>query len=221
MTKTVWITRTQPAADESAVAWRAAGFEPLVLPLLEVRAIKHAPLPENEIVIFTSKNGVEHFAGQGQRAVCVGDATAQKARAAGYRDVVSVNGTSADITMWVRENIPTHQAVCHVSGWHIRGTICEDLCALGYSATRLKVYRSFPTDAWPDQRFDLVALYSPLAAEIFADLAKGRDLSDIQAVCISDATAQPLRGLELKGCLIAAMPREDEQILAAQTTSCG
>lgn len=221
MTKVVWITRTQPSADESADAWRQAGFEPLVLPLLEVQPIAHDPLPDDTVILFTSKNGVDHFEGSGQRAVCVGDATAEKARAAGYRDVVSVNGTSADITAWIRANLPKTQAICHVSGWHVRGSISEDLRASGYDATRLKAYRSFPAKVWPTQVFDCVALYSPLAADVFAGLAETSDVSTIQAICISQATAKPLEALTLKSYVIAATPREDEQILAAQSPPCG
>jgi uroporphyrinogen-III synthase len=221
MIKTVWITRTQPGADESAVVWREAGFEPVVLPLLEVKPVTHDPLPDDTVVIFTSKNGVDHFEGNGQCAICVGDATAEKARAAGYRDVVSVNGTSVDITAWVRANLPKSQAICHVSGWHVRGSISEDLEASDYDATRLKVYRSFPAKVWPRQAFDCVALCSPLAANVFAGLAKGRDVSTIQAICMSQAIAKPLEDLILKSCVIAATPREDEQILAAQSAPCG
>ncbi len=223
MIKTVWITRTQPSADESAKLWRVAGFEPLVLPLLSVHPIDHDPLPKDTVVLFTSKNGVAHFQRphENLRAICVGDATAEKARAAGYRDVVSVDGTSADLTAWVLENLPSTQAVCHVSGWHVRGSISEDLGAAGFTATRLKVYRSKPVLVWPDVAFDFVALYSPLAAQTFADLCARRDVSRVQAICISAATAAPLAALNLKTCSIALTPREDEQILVAQSTPCG
>ncbi len=220
MTKTVWITRTRPSADESADMWRAAGFTPLVLPVLKVRAIESGTVPRDTVIIFTSKNGVAHFKGNGQRAICVGDATAKKARAAGYRNVVSVDGTSADVTTWVQQNLPKTHPICHVSGWHVRGSISEDLQASGFSASRLKTYRSFPIQAWPDQPVDLAAFYSPLAAQVFAQEAEGRDVSALTAVCISAATAQALEGLMLAGCVIAANPREDEQIAVAKTIPC-
>ena len=74
----LWITRTQPAADESAQLWRAAGFDPLIAPLLEVQSVSHESLPKDAVLIFTSKNAIDHVACEGQRAVCVGDATAER-----------------------------------------------------------------------------------------------------------------------------------------------
>lgn len=217
MTK-VWLTRTRPAADESAQVWREAGFAPLVAPLLEVQPVTHDALAKDAILIFTSKNAVEHAACGGQRAICVGDATAEKARAAGYADVVSVDGTSADVTNWVKENLPKTQAICHVSGWHVRGNIIEDLNAAGYSAQRVIVYRSAPSPVWPEQPFSSAVFYSPLAANTFTELAIDlcKDLTDLTAICISQATADELSGLALKSIVIANHPREDELIMAAK-----
>ncbi len=214
MTK-LWVTRTRPAADESAENWRAAGFETLVEPLLKIQLVAHKPLPKTDVVIFTSKNGVDHVLCGGQRAICVGDATAAHARQAGFSDVISVDGTSADVTAWVRANMDRKRTITHVSGWHVRGSIIEDLLADGYPARRVKVYRSIPRPVWPEIRADIVALYSPLAAQVFAELAKGGTLSGLSAICISQAAADELAGLSLKSVLIASRPREDELIMAA------
>lgn len=213
----VWITRTCPAADESAEVWRAAGFEPLVSPLLDIQAVPHDPFSADDILIFTSKNGIDHAVCSRQRAICVGDATAQHARKAGFTDVVSVDGTSANITDWVRANLKRSQSVTHVSGWHVRGSIVEDLQEDGYAAARVKVYRSRPRPIWPETPASFVALYSPLAARVFADLAKGSALSGLSAICISQATANELTGLSLKSVRIAARPREDELIISAKS----
>lgn len=213
----VWITRTRPAADESADVWRAAGFEPLVAPLLDIQSVVHEPFHTDEVLIFTSKNGVDHVACDGQRAICVGDATALHARKAGFKDVVSVDGASADVTKWVRANLKASQAITHISGWHVRGSIVEDLQADGYLALRKIVYRSVPRSIWPDKPTSCVAFYSPLSARTFTALAKGKALSDFSAVCISQATADELIGLELKSVVIASRPREDELIVAAKS----
>ena len=215
--KTVWITRTRPAADESAQVWRDAGFESLVAPLLDIQAVPHGSFPKDTILIFTSKNAVDHAVCVGQRAICVGDATAQYARKAGFADVVSVDGTSADITKWVEANLPKSQAVIHVSGWHVRGSIIEDLQSGGYPASRVKVYRSVPRPIWPKRTASYVVFYSPLAARVFANLAKGQRLSALSAICISQATADELAELRLKAIRIAERPREDELIIAAKS----
>lgn len=218
MTK-IWITRTLPAADESARAWRASGFEPMVAPLLKIQPIPNSAPHLGDVLIFTSKNGIDHVECKRQRVICVGDATADHARKAGYLDVVSVDGTSKDVTNWVRENLETTQPVTHISGWHIRGSITEDLRADGYRARRVKVYRSVPRPFWPETRTALVALYSPLSARVFADLAAGGPLSGLGAVCISQATADELKGLNLKSIHVANRPREDELIMAAKNAA--
>ena len=215
MTK-VWITRTRPAADESAIAWRAAGFEPMVSPLLEIQPIQDSAPYIGDVLIFTSKNGIDHVERHDIPVVCVGDATADYARKAGYSDVVSVDGTSRDVTAWVTANYKRPTAVCHVSGWHVRGTITEDLADAGYLATRAIVYRSRPRPIWPETPVSHLALYSPLAARVFADLARGGRLSGLTAICISQATADALAGVELRSIIIAARPREDELIMAAK-----
>jgi len=179
MTK-IWITRTQPAADESAQVWRDAGFDPLVAPLLEIEPVLHDPLPADAVIIFTSKNGVDHTACGGQRAICVGDA--------------------------------------HVSGWHVRGSIIEDLIEAGYSAQRVIAYHSVPSPIWPDVPFSSVVFYSPLAAKTFADIAIDMciDISKVTAICISQATTDELSALALPSIRIAKRPREDELIMAAK-----
>lgn len=216
MTK-VWLTRSRPAADESAQVWRKAGFAPVVEPLLEIEAVAHEPVVKDAVLIFTSKNGVDHVACEGQRAICVGDASAEHAFKAGYRDVVSVDGTSPDVTEWVRANLPKSQVITHVSGWHVRGSIIEDLQEDGYTASRVKVYRSVPRRIWPETSTELVAIYSPLAARLFAGLVNEQSLSGLSAICISEATANELTGLNLNSVHIAARPREDELIMSAKS----
>ena len=213
----VWITRTNPAAQESAEVWRDAGFEPLVAPLLGIESVRHEAISKDAVLIFTSKNAIDHVTCNGQRAICVGDATADKARGAGFSDVISVDGTSADVTQWVLAHLPNSQPICHVSGWHVRGAIAEDLQRAGYSADRVKVYRSTPQIIWPDEPVALAALYSPLAAATFAQAATARDVSALSVVCISPAAANALSDLKLKSVSIAAHPREDELIMAAKS----
>src|SRR5258706_5970636 len=94
----IWITRAEPAADVTAERVRALGHEALVAPLLAVR-----PLPDVEVELsgvaalaFTSANGVRAFADlsaeRSLRVFAIGAATAQAARAAGFKLVLSADG---------------------------------------------------------------------------------------------------------------------------------
>lgn len=210
----IWITRTQPSASKSALVWADAGFKAEVLPLLDVAPIAHPEIPDEAVLVFTSKNGVDHMSYFGHRAVCVGDATAAHAEARGFRDVVSVNGTSADITRWILENLPREQSVIHISGRHVRGTITEDLTEAGYPAKREIIYESIPGGHWPKGRLTHVALYSPMAAKTFAEMAVGRDVSSLITVSISRTTDEALEGLSVKSRLISDAPSEPALVRA-------
>src|ERR1700760_3247119 len=91
----IWITRAQPGADATAERVRLMGHEPIIAPLL---AVKLAPgvdvsLSGVAALAFTSANGVRAFADlSGERAIrvfAVGAATAEAAKAAGFRLVLS------------------------------------------------------------------------------------------------------------------------------------
>jgi len=209
----VWITRTLPAANESAIAWQRAGADTLVNPLLAIVPVRdYETPPAGSHIIFTSKNGVDHFAGRNHPVICVGDATAKHAQAAGFENVVSVDGTSKDITVWVLKNLPKSSRVTHVSGKHVRGSITEDLRSAGYDSQRIIAYQSEITPEWPMPDFNVVALYSPLAAQAFREAVGTQKLNKIATISISPATDQALDGLDIGDRLIAARPTEDAML---------
>src|SRR5689334_19981100 len=94
----IWITRAQPGADATAERVRALGHEAVVAPLLTVRPLADAQVDLVGVgaLAFTSANGVRAFADlSGERAIrvfAVGAATAQAARAAGFKLVLSADG---------------------------------------------------------------------------------------------------------------------------------
>src|SRR5471030_2758840 len=94
----IWITRAEPGASATAGRVRGLGFEPVVAPLLAVRALGHGPidLAGAGAIAFTSANGVAAFAARsgarGLTAFAVGSGTAAAAKAAGFATVVSADG---------------------------------------------------------------------------------------------------------------------------------
>jgi len=94
----IWITRAQPGADATAERVRALGHEAIVAPLLAVRVIPdvHIDLRGVAALAFTSANGVRAFADasgeRGLKVFAVGAATAQAARAFGFKSVLSADG---------------------------------------------------------------------------------------------------------------------------------
>lgn len=216
----IWITRTQPWADDSAELFQSHGFTPVVAPLLTVQPADPAPSapPHDATLIFTSKNGVINFVRQFSArhypVICVGDATATEAFEAGFLHVRSARGASKDVTALIKETGDFDTPYIHVSGRHVRGTIVQDLTAAGFDAQRTLYYVSSPVKHMPDidlQPGDIVALYSPKAAETLAGF--DIDLSAVTTVSISPATDKALqpfidRGAGIGQRLIARAPHE-------------
>jgi len=224
MTKIIWITRTQPSADDSARLWEAAGFKAIAAPLLRVvNAPERPAAPESDaVLVFTSKNGVFAFQGHGfkpqNKVITVGDATAAAARAAGFRDVASAKGVSADAAALCLKHVPKTTPIIHCAGRHVRGSIVEDLTASGYDARRDLYYQSEPVTAWPDIDYAAIshiAFYSPLAAKTFAALLHGKpsgrlslDIHIPSLISISRATDATLEGVIDAKRVVAREPNE-------------
>lgn len=198
----LWITRTRPSAESSALKWAEAGFEPHIAPLLTVSAIEDfAPISETADLIFTSANGVRlsGLRGEGARRnqtiYAIGEATAQAAREAGFVKIVTSGGNWKTLIQTIDNE---RQSFVHISGLHVRGRIVDALASKGLRAERRIVYRTDPVSDWPLSPIEIraAALYSPLAARTLAALPK-RDLNHLTAYCLSPAVAQALGELRL------------------------
>jgi len=217
----VWITRAQPGAARTAARLSAVGFEPVVAPLLEIRALPQpAPdLTDVAALVFTSRNAVAAFAGltaaRDRSVLTVGDATAEAARAAGFADVRSASGDlkalaqliAADLPPLVHGNVLLQPAAREPAG---------DLAALLGPSTpvrTLPIYEAVETGAEAPGAFDAVLIHSPRAARALA-ACKRTGLDTIIAVAISPAAAAPLAAAGFREIRVAATPDEDALIAA-------
>ena len=97
MKPVVWITRTPDGAKATARAVAALDCEPILAPVLKVVQLKPAIDPHSfGALIFTSRNSVAAFSAICNRrsvaAYCVGDATAEAARAMKFGKIISAHG---------------------------------------------------------------------------------------------------------------------------------
>ncbi|MEP3890039.1 MAG: uroporphyrinogen-III synthase [Hellea sp.] len=212
---TVWITRTAPAAFKSAANWANAGYAAAVAPILEVTKPREMPaLPVRDgVIIFTSGNAAKAFAQstllRHWPVVAVGYQTRHICYDLGFRDVVSSDGDSNDLTQLILRDYTTERPFFHCAGNHVRGTIVEDLKAKGYRAQRDLYYLSSPVKQMPKvdtTQMDFVAVYSPLAAKTLAGFAP--DLTGATIMSISAATDAALGAMPCKARCIAEIPSE-------------
>lgn len=220
----VWITRTEPSASQTAKQVKKLGFTPLVAPLLILSAPQERPrLPEaGARLIFTSKNGIDafckYFTARNYSVLTVGEASAAYARAAGFKDVETAQGTSDSIPDQIIVSTSNLTPIIHCAGKHVRGAVVETLVAAGFNARRDLYYRSQPVSELPDlsaQAIRAVLLHSPLAAQTLATLSP--DLSDARLISISQATDDALGSLACKARIIAAHPTEAEMLAGLLT----
>ena len=95
------ITRPEPDAAETAQLVAARGFDPVVAPVLEIRTGTLAPVPPVDAVLVTSRNALPALdeSYRPVRLLAVGRATAARATACGFTDVLHADGDAADLIL--------------------------------------------------------------------------------------------------------------------------
>lgn len=125
MTRCVLVTRPEPGASATAEALRKAGFDPVIASLTDI-----LPLPVDDridigkvdAVAVTSANAIRHAPQQLLARLAelplfaVGDATAEAARCAGFREVVTGQGDAARLAPLVLERLRAGSTVLYLCG---------------------------------------------------------------------------------------------------------
>ena len=207
------MTRAEPGAARTAARLRDRGFEPMVRPVLRIETLPIAsPNSAPDGLVFTSRNGVAAWAGMTDDrdlpVVAVGAATAEAARAAGFRSVRSADGDIVALAALIRSDPAlAGRTLLHPGA----ETPAGDLPALvgGHARVEsLPVYRAVETGASPPEGVDALLVHSPRAARAIAERWIDRPASPRIACAISPAAAEPLEGLDLKEIRVAASPDE-------------
>ncbi len=222
----VWITRTDTACQSSAAAVRAAGFTPLIGPVLKLSAVStpNACPPDDNAIAFTSPNGVRAFTALTDRRIwpvfTVGDATANIARAAGFETVQSASGSVDDLAALILKS--GADAVTHLSGVHVAGDLSGALRGAAIDCRREIIYGTQAVTALGADilavlgsgRPLIVLLYSPKGAHTFLSLLPKAIAAPLHVISISSKTDATLRGADalFTGRYIAETPDEPSML---------
>jgi uroporphyrinogen-III synthase len=225
----VLVTRPRGEAEAFAAVLAERGHDSVQAPLLDIVLDETARVDLGGVraVLFTSANGVRAWARLGapheSEAFCVGDATAQAARDAGFPTVHSAGGDVAALAELVRATLsPADGALLHAAGSALAGDLAGDLGKDGYEVRRVQLYRQDVATTLPfaavqalrDGKIDAVTFFSPRTAETFVRLAKQADLlaalAGTQAVALSQAALDVAReeGAAWKAARAASQPTE-------------
>jgi uroporphyrinogen-III synthase len=216
----VWVTRSQPGADGAAEKVRAVGYRPLVAPVLEAAPVDaRLDVAPDEDLVVTSRTGAVRAAAlsprRDHRVYAVGDATAEAARAQGYREVVSASGDASALADLILET-GGGRGLVHASGREVAQDLVGVLEAAGRRARRVIVYQTRPLDVMPaevlgalrGEGLAAVLVHSPRGADITARLLAPLSKRPYAVVGLSDACLMPFRSLEGVRLVASKTPTE-------------
>jgi uroporphyrinogen-III synthase len=227
------VTRPRAEAESLAEALAARGIDAIIEPLLEIH-YRGEPAPDLagvQAILCTSANGVRALARlTGERAVplyAVGEASAARARDAGFARVESAGGSLADLVRLARDRLhPDEGRLLHVAGSTVAGDLAGALRGHGFAVDRAVLYEAHPAAglsaacvrALNAGILDFVLFFSPRTALIFAQLADragvAEALGPVAALSISGAADAALGALRLRERHIAERPDQNGLLMA-------
>ena len=229
----VLLTRPLDRSRAVAATLEAEGIDCLIWPLTKIVPAARALSvpPGTSALLFTSANGVRAFAALEPRrdlpALCVGEATAEAARRAGFADVRSAGGDARALVALARES--GIRAFLHPRGRDAAGDIAGWLAGSGQRVAEAVLYEA--TEAGPppapvaaalaEGELDLVTVWSPRGGAILAARldALDADLGATDLLAISPAAAAPLAAAGFRRRIVAEAPSGTAMLAAIRAAA--
>lgn len=225
----VLITRPEPGASDTAARVKALGFTPIVAPVLRIErtTARLPPAASLAAVLVTSGNAVDALpeAYRGARVLAVGDATAERARMAGFSQVFSAAGDSDALAGLVTRHQSPRDGTLLLASGHAQGNaLAAALRQSGYRVARRVVYAAQPirdlapaaAEALRAGSVSAALFFSAETARQFVRLVQRAGLSDmvagVEAISIGPPAAVALERLPWRGVRVAARPTQDEML---------
>jgi uroporphyrinogen-III synthase len=177
----VLVTRPMEDSERTAEALRAAGHEPLVVPLFEIQPLAHDIPDHVDAFIVTSANALRHARLSPEHCnlpiYTVGDATAAAAKQAGFGAIHSARGDSTDLAALLTGKLKPGTRIGYLAGIPRQDDAIQALSAQ-FTLLTLETYQTLATEILPEEisaglasaQIDAVLHFSPRSAQIFADL---------------------------------------------------
>lgn len=239
----ILVTRPAPDNQRTAAALLARGYHALLSPMLRFEAVTFQDDGTAcDGVILTSANAVRALVHHPMMerladlpAFTVGDQTAETARQAGFRHVVSAKGDAESLSDLIIKTAATGQVrqsatLRYFAGADRARDLSGDLGAHGFVVITQTVYRMVPvrdlppevSEAFASGGIDAVLHYSRRTARAFVDAARtgGVEISALALpqCCISDAVGAVLREAGATQVIVARAPDEEAVLDALERT---
>jgi uroporphyrinogen-III synthase len=225
----VLVTRPEPGAMETATRITALRLHPVIAPLLAIRPTPvHLPDPASlQVVLVASANAVDalpaHY--RAQKLLAVGEATAARARCAGFARVLSAGGSAAELAeLASRECDPNGAALLLAAGRRQGEVLAEDLRRRGFRVLRRTVYEAAPAATLPEParraitegRLRAALFFSAETARTFVELVRAAglaaELRGIDALAIGRPAAASLESLPWRHVRVAMEPTQEAML---------
>ena len=218
----VLVTRPEPGASETAQRLLALGFVPILAPLFRIEPLALAPPDGLDAVLVTSGNALPALP-EGLRAtplLAVGDATAERARAAGFARVLSADGDAVALAALAQRACRAGASLLLATGRGQGASLAAALRAQGFVVHRRVAYAARPVRRMPAPAVEglqegsvTAALFlSAETARIFARLLPRRllpALANVDALAIGEPAADALRFLPWRRVRVSAKSNQD------------
>jgi uroporphyrinogen-III synthase len=222
--KMILITRPENEAESFAREVEAAGFIPLIEPLLNIVPLDYKK-PEStdyEGLIFTSANAVRVFgcpSGFANMTVfCVGEHTASAVREVGYSQITSGQDDGVELAALIAGTAKVGAQLLHIRGEHTAVFLEDILLKGGITVEVLTVYTARAVErfspqcraALENEVLTAVTFFSKRTAENFLSLIEKEGLSGklrgVKALCISESVLECVRGFFPQEAYSARLP---------------
>lgn len=219
----VLVTRPEPGLGETLAALTGRGYRPVAAPLLSVRPLRPRVPARVQAILLTSGQAASPLAAAAShlravRLLAVGDATARRARLAGFEHVESAAGDADALEALATDSLATADGPLLLACGLGQGmALTRSLRRRGYRVVRRCLYAAEPAGALPEPAVEALRsntlqaalFFSGETATAFARLlppALRPALRRVRALAISDKAAAPLGRLAWAGIEIATAP---------------
>jgi uroporphyrinogen-III synthase len=218
------VTRPEPGASETAARLAALGFFPVLAPMLTIVSRAIRLVHEPQAVLVTSGNALPALPAELHRTklLAVGDATAARAKAAGFTAVHSAGRDAAALeTLAARLLRPPAGPLLLASGAGQGRELAAALRSRGFAVVRRVAYAARPATALPEPARAALAdgtiraalFFSPATARAFVTILQrdmpARIVQGVVALAISPNTATALNALPWRQVRVASHPDQD------------
>ena len=218
----VLITRPEPGASETARRIAALGLLPILAPCLTIQPLPVRLPPGVQAVLVSSGNAIPALPEMlhGLPLLAVGDATAARARAAGFGNVSSADGDAAALAALVAGHCPARATLLLATGQGQGGGLAADLRRRGFRVHRRAVYAARPVVRLPGPAREALTA-GGLRAALFLSAETARAfaralpealhpaLAAVDALAIGQPAADALQHLPWRRVRVSAKPTLD------------